>query len=501
MAYTYQDFENAANQAGLLGQFSQYDLDLAQRYPEAGLSILSLKKDYGNATTDEQRILANEAANQIRSSYGNYTANQSGNGYISTGRLPTEIDNVLDKIGSFGSFDYGASAPVYNNAYAEQQQALLDAVINRPDFSWSKETDPLWPSYKKSYLREGERATANALGQASAASGGRASSYAVNAATQAGDYYATKLNDIIPTLYQQAYDRYLQDYQMKLSDLNAVNTQEQLDYSRYLTDLGQFNTDRSQAYNEYLNEYNMLQTYLGNLQGQDATEYNRYLDRVAQRQQELDNQMALAQLGGSYGDYAGLNSLGITPDTQNVYQLALANAAREVPVGSGRSGGSGGSGRGGSSSGSGGNTDTVQAAVNAFQAGDRSDATIQALLDAGYTEADIKAAGYTGDYFTRNGGRRIVDAWERLTPQQLEQQRAELEAHTGLSSVTNYDSAISYMRSAGVDSSVRSGLMTRNEWTRRKASLSQYGTGSAEVKNYNSYQDYVRDYCEYATGK
>ena len=43
MAYTYDDFVNAANQSGLMGQFSQDDLNLAQKYPEFGLSVLSLK--------------------------------------------------------------------------------------------------------------------------------------------------------------------------------------------------------------------------------------------------------------------------------------------------------------------------------------------------------------------------------------------------------------------------------------------------------------------------
>ena len=54
-----------------------------------------------------------------------------------------------------------------------EQQALLDAILNREDFSWSKDTDPLYGQYRKSYLREGDRATADALGQAAAASGGR----------------------------------------------------------------------------------------------------------------------------------------------------------------------------------------------------------------------------------------------------------------------------------------------------------------------------------------
>lgn len=280
MAYTYDDFLTAAGSSGLLGEFSQADLDTAMKYPEFGLSILSLKKDYHNATTDEQRLLANEAANELRSSYGNYKGGGDGGSFYSQGKIPGQIDDVLDQIYNFGSFSFDQEAPVYDNQYAQQQQALLDAILNREDFSWSKETDPQWSSYKKSYLREGDRATANALAQASAASGGRASTAAVTAASQAGDYYAAQLNDIIPTLYQQAYDRYLNEYSMMLQDLGAVNTQEQLDYAKYLDQLNQYNTDRNFAYDTYLGDFNRLQGQLSSLQGQDSVDYGRYLDQL-----------------------------------------------------------------------------------------------------------------------------------------------------------------------------------------------------------------------------
>ena len=263
MAYTYDAFQKAASGSNV--NFSQYDLDLAKKYPEFGMSVLDLKKQYAGATTAEQRALINAKANQLRSSYGNYTAGADGSQYVSDGKYAPKIDETLDKIGSFKPFTYG-SAPSYENRFQQKQQELLDAALKRDPFSWSKETDPQYGSYKKTYLREGERATADALAKASAASGGRPSSFAVNAATQAGDYYATKLSDVIPTLYQQAYERYLKDYQMKLSDLNAVNQQEQLDYAMYLDQLGQFNTDRNFDYNNYLGEYNRLQDYLGNLQ-------------------------------------------------------------------------------------------------------------------------------------------------------------------------------------------------------------------------------------------
>ena len=163
--FTYDGFLTAASNAGLLGEFSQADLDTARKYPEFGYSILGLKQDIHKATTPEAKLLANEAANQLRSSYGGYTGGKYGADYISDGKIPNQIDSVLDKINGFGSFTFDQERPSYENQYAEQQQALLDAIINRPDFSWSKEDDPQWHSYRKSYLREGDRATADAVCQ------------------------------------------------------------------------------------------------------------------------------------------------------------------------------------------------------------------------------------------------------------------------------------------------------------------------------------------------
>lgn len=319
-SYTYDDFISAANQAGLLQEFSQADLDTAQRYPEFGMSILGLKQDIHKATTPEAKLLANEAANQLRSSYGGYTGGPKGADYVSVGKIPNQIDSVLDRINSFGSFDFGQEAPTYTNQYAEQQRALLDAILNREDFSWSKDTDPLYGQYRKSYLREGDRATADALGQAAAASGGRPSTAAVTAATQAGDYYAAQLNDIIPTLYQQAYDQYLDEYNMSLQDLNAVNTQEQLDYAKYLDDLTQFNTDRNFDFNEYLSDFDILQSQLAALQGQDESDYGRWMDKVTLGREDQQQRQQLAQ-----GQVDAILSAGGTPSADLVSQAGYSS--------------------------------------------------------------------------------------------------------------------------------------------------------------------------------
>lgn len=356
MPYSYDDFLSAATSSGLLGEFSQADLETAKKYPEFGLSILSLKRDYHDAATDEQKLLANEAANQLRSSYGNYMGGSDGGSYYSQGKIPGQIDAILDQINNYGSFAFDQEAPVYDNQYAEQQQALLDAILNREDFSWSKETDPQWSSYKKSYLREGDRATANALAQASAASGGRASTAAITAATQAGDYYATQLNDIIPTLYQQAYDRYLNEYSMMLQDLGAVNTQEQLDYAKYLDQLTQYNTDRNFAYDTYLGDFNILQGQLSSLQGQDDVDYGRFMDRInlGIQRDETEYQRGQQEQALAQAQVDAILSAGGTPSAEligvsgytNEYVQALEDAYRKAEAE--RTSASSGSGSGGS---------------------------------------------------------------------------------------------------------------------------------------------------------
>lgn len=385
MAYTYDDFVKAANQSGLMGQFSQDDLNLAQKYPEFGLSVLSLKKDYNNATTAEQRLLANQAANELRKSYGNYSGGADGGSFRLESKLNRRSDDLLDQLGSFGSFSYD-EAPTYENTFAQQQKDLLDRILNREDFSWSKETDPQWSSYKKSYLREGDRATANALAKASAASGGRPSSYAVNAATQAGDYYATKLNDVIPTLYQQAYERYLDEYNMKLKDLNTVNQQEQLDYAKYLDRLGQFNTDRGFAYQNYADDYDRLRSQLADVQGQDQIDYARYLDEASRQQTAQDSIRsqvdAILAAGGS-------PSANLVSESgySGEYVKALEDAYRKQEAEkAAKKSGSGGGG-----------TMSLTTAKAMAKEGQFTDTVLNTLRKAGFTDDYIaQVYGYTG---------------------------------------------------------------------------------------------------------
>lgn len=361
MAYTYDNFVSAANAAGLRNAFSEQDLQIAQRNPEFGLSLLSLLKDNSNATTAEQQLLATEAANQLRKSYGVYNTGTLGTDSAYAGSYGTQINDLMDQIKNYGSFDY-ANQDEYQKlldqitnygsfSYANQDsyQQLLDSIVNQQPFSYDLQSDPSWGSYKKAYMREGDRASANALAQASAASGGRASSYALTAAQQAGNYYAGQLADIIPTLEQNAYSRYLSDFNNRLSSLGAMESDRAFDYQNYLNQfsqlqsgLGALQSDRDFNYENWMNEYNMLQNSLGNYQGQDATDYQRYLD--AYEQQYRAEQDRLAQEQQAYENaLASYQALGYaTPEVAAI--LGIKSGGSSGTAGSSGSGGGGGGG-------------------------------------------------------------------------------------------------------------------------------------------------------------
>ena len=101
--YTYEQFQKAAQDSGLWGQFSQADLLQAQKNPDFGMSILKYKNDYRNATTDAEREAANRGANELRSSWGGYTGGGDGGSFALNPMSP-------------GSFEY-ASAPTYESRY------------------------------------------------------------------------------------------------------------------------------------------------------------------------------------------------------------------------------------------------------------------------------------------------------------------------------------------------------------------------------------------------
>ena len=212
MTYTYDTIMEEARKAGVLDKFTQEDLNAAQKNPEYGMSLVGLLKDANNATTEEQRLLATETMNNLRKSYG-VAASASG----TTGSSFAGAQRLVapEKTGTLS----GSDATTY--------QTVLDDIVNQKEFTYDHEQDPVYKSYERTYLREGNRASANALAQAAAMTGGRPSSYAISAAQQANNYYASQLADMIPTLRQNAYTEHQNDIAAKYNILSVLGAEKE----------------------------------------------------------------------------------------------------------------------------------------------------------------------------------------------------------------------------------------------------------------------------------
>lgn len=445
---TYQDVLKQIQSAGMMENFSQYDLDTARRDPGFGAAMLSYKQDWKAATDDAARREINRKAEELRRQYGSYYGGSDGSRYYGLGQTPgsyqsayqsridealaglggksawqDRISGILDRMEGYGDFDYDP-APTYQNRYQRELDELLGKVQGYGPFSWSKEEDPSWSAYAKQYRREGDRAAANALAQAASATGGQVSSSAMTAASQAGDYYAGKLSDKIPELYENAYQRYLSDYQMLADKLGQTQRAEQYDYARYQDQLGQYNADRAQSYDQWLQGYNMLGGTLGAMQGQDqrewdrqldtlgalqwqdGTAYSRYLDQVNYRSQQ--DALAREQAANDRSLYqqqldailaaGGSPSAGMIAGSgyQNEYVQAMENYYRQQGLSGGRSGGSGGGSTRSDGKKDGGRTEVGGIYQQLYSGGARSERdAYAALLSMGYNTTQAgKLAGY-----------------------------------------------------------------------------------------------------------
>jgi hypothetical protein len=145
-----------------------------------------------------------------------------------------------DAVDNHGDFQYGNQA---------QLDAIMQSILNRDQFSYNFNEDAFYQQYKDKYIQQGKMAMADTMGQAAAMTGGYGNSYAATAGNQAYQASLQNLNDVIPELYQMAYDRYQQEGQ----DL----------YNQY----GLLQSDYERAYGEHTDEYNQLMDALGIARG------------------------------------------------------------------------------------------------------------------------------------------------------------------------------------------------------------------------------------------
>lgn len=225
--------------------------------------------------------------------------------------------------------------PSKNDAYQranDQATAIYDKIMNRGEFSYDVNKDKLYQQYRDLYAQMGRSAMEDTMGQAAALTGGYGSTYSQNAGQQAYNAYLQKLNEVVPELYNAAYNRYNQEGQ----DLMNL-----------------YSMARSNADSAYERDYNQWYNRLQLERGDEDTAYNR---------QQTEEQKKLTQEETDYerkqNAWSRLSSLitttGYQPSNEELAAAGMsANEAaylrqyyqQQLAAASNKSGGSGGGSR------------------------------------------------------------------------------------------------------------------------------------------------------------
>ena len=141
--------------------------------------------------------------------------------------------------------------PTYDSNYSSQIDALLKAILNREEFSYDHTTDPSYLAYEQQYKRLGDRAREDTLGDVAGLTGGYASSWATSAASQAQNDYNQQLSNVIPSLREAAYNRYMDEYNKDVTNLGLVAGLDDTYYGRFRDTVADSKWAQEFDYNAY----------------------------------------------------------------------------------------------------------------------------------------------------------------------------------------------------------------------------------------------------------
>lgn len=195
------------------------------------------KKNITGATVSNGTTSQSDFSNTSQSSFSKNTQNSNGRSWTTSkvsGKTKKQLKNAEKK---------------FSSPYANQLNSAVSDIANRKAFSYDLNEDSLYKQYAENYKNLGNQAMQDTMANASTLSSGYGNSYATTAGQQAYNSYLQQLNDIVPTLYQQArsnYDTETSNQYNKASLLQGLDSEA---YQRY-------SNNRSYYADKYNNEWN-----------------------------------------------------------------------------------------------------------------------------------------------------------------------------------------------------------------------------------------------------
>ena len=163
-----------------------------------------------------------------------------------------------------------AAAPTYDGGLRQQQRATYDQITQRPDFAYDIDKDALYKEYRDRYVQQGRMAMKDTMGQAAALTGGYGSSYGQAVGQQQYDAQLQGLNDVVPQLYDRAYQRYADEGTQLQQRYAMLGDMADTDYSQYRDAMADWQYERARQdqqeqtdYSRQQNSYSQLMQMIG----------------------------------------------------------------------------------------------------------------------------------------------------------------------------------------------------------------------------------------------
>lgn len=203
-----------------------------------------------------------------------------------------ESDAVKNLAASLQGHEANKVADWTGGTYGESLKEALNKINNRDKFSYDLNGDALYQQYKNQYATQGKIAKQDVMGQAAALTGGYGNSYAATVGNQAYQSYLQNLNNIVPELYQLAYDKYNQEGQDLLDQYYLLSDRYKTEYDEHINALDAWNAQRDYLAGRYDSERNY--DYSKYSDGRDfaLTEYQQGVD---EEQWQKDYEEAVRQ--------------------------------------------------------------------------------------------------------------------------------------------------------------------------------------------------------------
>jgi hypothetical protein len=395
--------------------------------------------------------------------------------------------------------------PTWDGGQWEQSMVdALNAYRNRGEFSYDLNGDALYQQYKDKFVHQGKMASADVMGQAAALTGGYGNSYAVTAGNQAYQSHLQNLNDIVPELYQMAYDRYNQQGQDMLNAYSLLKGQHDTEYGQHRDDVGDFyseferlwgmgNDVYNRDYGEFMDREDVdFKTWqagfdqLAKLAGLSNDAFYNTQDFDYNSQRDIYNSNMELQDQARNDVYAMVQS-GVMPSDDMLNAAGMGGYKTQLQAmanvyANGSSSSSGGSGSGGSSGGTKGKTGNTGG--SSYDNQGLSADKVKALQNKLGTTPDGMAGTKTMAALKTKGFKTLQEAYDALVGG-----GDPVEPQSTYKPNELYNMAYDALLESGVSKANASRLLTQSEWSSRKSQGNKDAYG-------DSYTDYVDEFAK-----